>query len=224
MNASVMFAQQIIGDGNVVQENRSVSSFDKIQVDDIINVFLKQGNTESVILESDKNLIPLIEIKVDDNKLYISTKDDAEIKKSTKMNAYVTLKDLKSLEMKGVGNVESQNELKLESLWIENSAVGNLSLELDCDKLTADINSVGSAKFSGTVKNVSIDHNGIGNIKAFDLTADVLKIQSNGVGNSEVNSNNEIYIDLNGIGNVSYKGSAVVKAMNVNGMGKVKKM
>lgn len=224
VSASVVSAQKIKGDGNVVQENRSISSFNKIHVDGVLSVFLKQGDVESVTLESDKNLLPLIEIKVENNKLFIGTREDAQIRKSTKMNVYVTLKNLESLEMSGVGNVESQNQLKLGDLWIENSAVGNLNLDLDCKKLSADINSVGSSQFSGKVLNASIDHNGVGNVKAFDLSADILKIRSNGVGNSEVSSQNEIYIDLNGIGNVLYKGNAVVKALKVNGMGKVKKM
>ncbi|MDQ3020276.1 MAG: DUF2807 domain-containing protein [Bacteroidota bacterium] len=217
-------AQEVKGNGNVVKETRTVPAFDKIEVNGVMNVFLNQSSAESIVVEADKNLQPYIETKVQDNKLIIGTKEDVEIEESTKLNVYVNLKNLTKLEMNGVGNVESQNQLKLSNLTIENNGVGNLKLNLDCEKLKADFNSVGSVTLSGKAGNASIDHNGVGNVKAFGLDADILRIQNNAVGNSEVTCNNEIYIDLNGIGNVSYKGNAVVKALNENGIGKVKKM
>ncbi len=224
INSSDLLAQKIIGDGNVTKEVRTIAPFDKIQLDGVMSIFLKQDDVESITVESDKNLLPLIEAKVQNNKLIIGTRKDAGIKKSTKMNVYISFKNIDFLEMNGVGNVQSQNQLKLGELRIINSAVGNLNLDLDCDNFTADINSVGSAKFSGKTRNAVIDHNGVGSIKAFDLLVGILRIQSNGVGDSEVNSENEIYIDVNGVGIVSYKGNATVKALNVNGLGKVKKM
>lgn len=217
-------AQDISGDGNVVRETRSIGSFDEIQTEGVISVYLKQGDYESVVVETDKNLQFYVQTFVKGNTLTIKNKDEADIEKSTKMNVYVTLKDIKKLEISGVGKIETENQLNLKDLTIDNSGVGSTILDLRCSKLKADINSVGNLTLKGEITNVSIDHNGVGNIKAEDLSAEILRIESNGVGNAEVNSSKEIYINLNGIGNVSYKGNAVVKEMNINGMGKVTKM
>jgi len=203
-------AQSIHGDGNVVQESRSVSSFDKLKLNGVMNVYLNQGNSEFVVVEADKNIISYVETKVKGNSLHIQTKEDVEIKKSTKLNVYVTFKNIDKLELNGVGNVESENQLKLNDLTIINSGVGNLKLNLDCEELNLDMNAVGNSTLIGRVNNAAIDHNGVGNLKAFDLTTNVMNIQSNGIGNSEVSSDDEIYITLNGMGNVSYKGNAVV--------------
>jgi hypothetical protein len=56
------------------------------------------------------------------------------------------------------------------------------------------------------------------------MSAVILKLESNSMGNSSVNASREIYLDLNGMGNVTYKGNAAVKALNENGMGKVNKL
>jgi len=221
---AIVTAQTIRGDGNVVKENRSALAFNQIETNGIMNVYLNQGESESITVEADKNIIPYIETIVSGNELRIGMKEDVEIKKSTKLNVYVTLRSINKLELNGVGNVESQDKLKLNDLTVINSGVGNLKLNLDCEKLKMDMNAVGNVTLTGSVNNASIDHNGVGNLKAFDLSTNTMNIQSNGVGNSEVSSDNEIYINLNGMGNVSYKGNAVVKELNKNGFGNVKKM
>lgn len=217
-------AQSITGDGNVVQETRTADSFNEILAEGVVNIYLSQGSSESVRVEADKNLLPYIITKVKDNKLSIRTKDEIEIEGSTKMNVYVTLKDITKLENNNVGKLETKGQLNLNKLAIYNNAVGSTKLDLNCSDLKVDFNSVGNLTLTGEITNVSIDHNGVGNIDAESLTADVLKIENNGVGNAEVNSSKELYMNLNGIGNISYKGSAVIKEINVNGMGKIKKM
>lgn len=217
-------AQEVKGDGNVVKETRTIDSFNEIVIEGLVSVYLTQGNTESLVVETDKNLQSYVVTKLRGNTLTIKNKEDMEIEKSTKMNVYVTLKDISKLEINSVGKVESKGRLNLSSLKIDANGVGSTKLDLISNKLNVDFNSVGSLTLSGEITNVSIDHNGVGNIKAEDLSAEILKIDNNGVGNAEVNSSKEIYINLNGIGNVSYKGNAVVKEMNINGMGKVTKM
>lgn len=217
-------AQEVKGNGNVVKETRTIDSFNEIVVEGLVSVYLSQGSAESVVVETDKNLQPYVVTKLKGSTLTIRNKDDAEIEKSTKMNVYVTLKDINKLEINNVGKVESNGSLNLSSLKIDANGVGSTKLDLISNKLNVDFNSVGSLTLTGEITNVLIDHNGVGNIKAEDLSAEILKIDNNGVGNAEVNSSKEIYINLNGIGNVSYKGNAVVKEMNINGMGKVTKM
>ncbi|MBL8007316.1 MAG: DUF2807 domain-containing protein, partial [Ignavibacteria bacterium] len=131
----LIFAQKITGDGNVVKEIRSISSFDKIETGGVINVVLIQGNGESLIVESDKNLIPLVQTKVEGSTLFISTKEKTEIEESTKMNVYITFGNLKEIVLTGVGNVNTENPIKSENLTVKNNSVGNMNLKLDCVNL-----------------------------------------------------------------------------------------
>lgn len=224
LNSTLSQSQTVRGDGVVIRENRNIPSFNKIQTGGVLNIFLSQGSIESIVVETDRNLINYVETYVKGEALIIKNKDDVEIKKKTKMNVYITLKDIKKMNIDGVGNVKCQTQLDLATLDLDNNGVGNIQLDLKCDRLKADINSVGGVTLSGRVREVSIDHNGVGNVEAFDLVANILKIHSNGVGNSEVNSEDELYIHLNGIGNVSYKGNAVLKELDIHGRGKVQKM
>lgn len=217
-------SQEVKGNGNVVKEIRKVDSFSEIVAEGVLSVYLSQGNTESIIVETDKNLQPYVITNVKGNSLIIKNKDKTDIEESTMMNVYVTLKDISKLEISGVGKVETKSQLILNELKIDNNGVGNGKLNLKCNKLVADVNSVGNLSLTGEIENAIIQLNGVGNLKAEDLKTEILRIENNGVGNANVNSNKEIYININGIGNVSYKGNAVVKEMNVSGMGKVTKL
>jgi len=220
---SELLAQTVKGDGNVIKQPRSLTSFNEIRIGGTVNVYLSQGSLEAALVETDANLVKYIETNVKDGVLEIGIMHDVEIKKATKIEVYVTLKDVKKISNNGVGNVSTEGTLNVPTLKIESEGVGNFTLSLDCENFSADVNSVGNLTLSGRAANVKIDNNSVGNIKAFDLVAEVLRIQNNGVGNAQVNSSKEIFIDLNGIGNVSYKGDAVVKALNVNGVGKINK-
>lgn len=222
-NVNYLPAQDIKGNGNEIKETRSAGSFDVIENDGVINVFLTQGETESIVVEAARNYLPFIVTEVKDNTLFISMKKGAKIEKSAKLNVYVTFRDLKRIELNSVGNVSSENQLKLKNLTIENNSVGNIRLNIDCNELSIENNSVGNTSLSGNVNNVKIELNSVGNLTASDLKAQNLTIVNNAVGNVNVNAEKEIYITQNGTGNITYSGNAEVKKLEKNGSGNVKK-
>lgn len=216
-------AQDLKFNGNDIKETRSVRSFDVIENNGVVNVFLTQSETESVVVEADRNLLPVIVTEVKDNTLFISTKKDTKIDKSVKLNVYVSFRNLKKLELNSVGNVSSENQLKLKNLSIENNSVGNITLNIDCNELSLENNSVGNTTLTGKVNNAKIELNSVGNLTASDLKAQNLTIVNNAVGNAGVNAEKEIYITQNGMGSITYSGNAEVKKLENNGTGIVRK-
>ena len=53
----------IYGSGDVITEDRSVSDFNKLKVSSGIDVIIKYGNSESLEIKADDNLIEHIKIK-----------------------------------------------------------------------------------------------------------------------------------------------------------------
>lgn len=223
-SASESKSQTVKGNGDIAKETRSISSFSKLELNSVMNVFLKQTSSESVTIEADKNLIPFIKTYVKESTLIIEIEKDIKFDGYEKMNVYVSLVDLNNLENNSVGNVKTENQLNLSSLTIENNSVGNLDLDLNCKNLNTEINSVGNVSLSGKADNVSIENNSVGNLDAMDLAAVNLTIESNSVGNSNVYATGEISIEANGVGNVIYKGDPTVKSLKKNGVGNVKKL
>ncbi len=216
-------SEKISGNGNVVKQNREVSSFNSVNASGVFNIHLAQGDAESLVIETDENLMSYLETKVEDSTLYIDVKKHINIRHARKKNVYVTFKKIDRLKITTVGNVETDGMLHFNELNLEHSGVGNMKLELDCNKLIADIHSVGDVTLKGKVVDAEIKNSSVGNTNASELIVDKLQINNNSVGNVEVHAEKEISIHSSGVGNLTFSGNAVVKELSSSGIGKVSK-
>ncbi|GAA4271432.1 head GIN domain-containing protein [Aquimarina gracilis] len=222
---STTFSQKNIkGNGNVIKQERTVSSFDEIIIKGVFNVHLAQGNEEFVMVEADENLQPIITVENQGNALVLGWKKGKNVRNKTKMNIYVTLKDIQKLKIEGVGSVKTASTLSLKKLKLMVSGVGNTALKLNCDTLDGNINALGTLTLEGNVDRVTLNNSGIGYVKAFDLIAKKLELNNSGIGKVEVYADETIDITSSGIGSVRYKGNAQNKNIDSKGLGKVTKV
>lgn len=208
---------------DLTTEDRSISEFSELSVQGVFNLYLSQGNKESMRIEADEETMEKIITKNVGNKLIIELEEGFELFDREEINIYVTIKDLESFEFEGVGNIKTEEVLRLEDLELKGDGVGNTKLELEADRIDAEFNIVGNVTLSGKVETIDLNNNGLGNVDASNLKAQYLTLNSNGIGNVEVYSEKEISITANGIGKVTYDGNAEVKNMNRSGIGKVEK-
>ncbi len=216
-------AQDVKGNGKVMKEDRDTDAFSAIEIDGVFHVYLTQGNTESVRLEADENLLDLIETINEGDKLIVRVKDGVEFKKAKKTDVYITLRNINDLDIGGVVQLESTTPITAKQLTLEIGGVCNVEMDVACDYFEVQADMVGSLKLRGSAKEAVIENNGVGSLKAFDLQVDKLTLENSGVGSAEVNAQQEISIDASGIGSVRYKGDPTVKSMSSSGLGSVKK-
>lgn len=205
----------------LMSEQREIDAFNKIEVEGVFNVFLIQGNHESVKVESDKSILPLVLTEVKNNVLTIKLKANSSINKMKKINVYVTFVDLSELSTKGAGMLSCANKLHFNDLELDLKGAGAIHLELEANRLNIDTEIVGVLFLAGRANVVNLDHKGIGAIEAFDLKAEKLSLKSDGVGKAEVYASKELRIKAKGLGSVEYKGNPAVKNIQNEGFGKV---
>ncbi|MCW3084661.1 MAG: hypothetical protein JWP12_2027 [Bacteroidetes bacterium] len=214
-------ANKIKGDGKVTSDVRTISSFHAIDVEGVFNVILQQGDKESVKVETDENIQPIVITEVKNDTLRVKLKEDYSIRNFQKIDVYVTLADITGLKTAGVGTLKCQAPLRLKQLTFTTEGVGTTNLNIIGDELIVKSEIVGALNLSGAVKNVTIHHSGVGMIEAFNLKAENLSLTTDGVGAAEVFASNEININASGIGSVKYKGGALTKNIKSDGVGKV---
>ena len=214
-------SNKVKGYGKVKSEIRDVSSFNKIEVDGVFNIILSQSDKESVKIETDENIQPLILTSVENEILKIKMKDSTSIGKMKKINIYISFADISKLNTNGVGSLKCSNKLNLKEFELEAKGVGATDLTIDADKLTINSEIVGVLMLSGNVKEVSINNKGLGSISAFDLKAENLSLHSEGIGAAEVYASNELNVNVSGLGSVKYKGNPKTKNIKNEGLSKV---
>ena len=205
---------KIEGSGNVVTKDVAVQPFDQLEANGIFNVVLTQGNKESLKIEAEDNLQPLFEVKNEGGKLMVDMKKDSHFNSKKKMTVYITFKNLKSMDLKMVGNVTSTGNLNFGDLSLANKSVGSVDLALSAQKLDINNKSVGNLKLSGKAENAVIRSNSVGAIKASDLLVQTMDIDNDGVGSAEVNAVKELKVKDSFLGKVKNTGSATAKRIN----------
>jgi len=205
---------KIEGSGNVITKDVAIQPFDQLEASGVFNVVLTQGSKESLKIEADDNLQPLFEVKNEGSKLVVDMKKDSHFNSTKKMTVYITFKNLKSMDLKMVGNVSSSGNLNFGDLSLANKSVGSVDLALSAQKLDINNKSVGNLKLSGKAENAVIRSNSVGAIKATDLLVQIMDIDNDGVGAAEVNAVKELKVKDSFLGKVKNAGSATAKRIN----------
>jgi hypothetical protein len=208
------------GDGKVTKETRAVSSFDAIEVSGAFKVYLKQGNTEELIVEADDNILPVIRTEVRGNTLVIDTRKP--ISHVTSMNVYITFKDLKKAELSGAVDIITESKLNLNEFGLHTSGASDTKMELSAKKLVLDCSGASKLKLTGSATDVSADLSGACDIYAYDLLTENFILDMSGAGKAQINVSKKISAEISGAGSVRYKGSPTIVNQSVSGAGSIK--
>ena len=183
-------------------------------------MFLKQGNTPSIELEADDNLLPYIETKIEGDELHLSPKKGYNINPSKPITVWITLATLKEISASGQVDLVTEGAFKGSSLEANFSGRVDAQLDLQYDKLEVSMSGSGKMKLNGRANKAEISLSGSGEIDAPDMEANNMEIAISGSGNANVNVSKKLDIAISGSGNVKYKGAASVQ-QSVSGRGKV---
>lgn len=209
--------------GNVVRQTRPVPAFNRLRIEGVFDVHLRQGHREALQIEAREGMLSHITSQTHDGTLELGMSRHLRMRK-TRIKVYITVRDLEKLTIGGVASVQSDAPLQLGQLDLEQHSVGTTQISLRCDRLTARITGVGALQLTGSGRQVDMHNTGVGAIRAAGFEAEVLRVENTGVGDVEVNARREISIHSSGVGNVRYKGLAAVKEMHSSGVGRVRKM
>ena len=224
------FAQRwetIKGNGVVKKETREVSDYTSLVSQGSMNVQIAYGNSNSIVVEADENLLPHIETVVENGKLLIRSKKNVNLKSKSKMVVYVSMTKINSLQLSGSGNINGDgafiNSGKTE---IAVSGSGNIKLSFDSfNELDLALSGSGNMDLKGNAaKNIDASVSGSGNIECSNISSNDVVAKLSGSGNIKVYANNSIDAKISGSGNVYYKGNASNINSKIAGSGKVLRM
>jgi len=159
---SYSLSAQIRGDQNVIRKSRNVGTFHSVVVKNGIDAFIQQGNTQSIEIETDNNLHEYLMTEVNGGVLKIYF--DRNISSRRASNAYITVTDLKLLEVSGGGDVESTETIKVGDIEISVSGGGDLNFDLEANNLECNVSGGGDAEMATKAQSVKINISGGGDL------------------------------------------------------------
>lgn len=218
--ASTACGSTIRGSGNVVTEERAVSGFNRVALSGIGSVEIIQGDTESVVVEAEDNILPLITTEVQDGTLIISQEKNRNINPTKPIQYTVNIIEVNGLSSLGSGDLGAVT-LETNTLNLDLSGSGGIDVtSLDADSLTVTITGSGLVGVSGQVNDQQLDLSGSGEYRASELTSKIANISVSGSGKAVVAVDDTLDAAISGSGIVSYYGDPVVTS-SVSGSGAI---
>lgn len=221
------FAQleTITGNGNVKKETREVSGFTGVALSGNINVQLAYGNSNSITVEGDENLLPYIETKVEGGVLQVKRMNKIrEFKTQNKLIVYVSLTKLTELKVSGSGNINGSGDFSNDGKTnISVSGSGNINVGINSfNETNIAISGSGNVTLKGkSTNNIDATISGSGSIDCSDVSCNDVFAHVSGSGNIKVYANKSIDARVSGSGNIYYKGSATNINLKSSGSGKI---
>lgn len=205
---------KIEGSGNMVTKTVNIQSFDQLDVTGVFNLKLSQGDKEELKIEADDNLQRLFEVKNEGSKLIVSMAKDSNFNSKKTLKVYITFKKLKTMNLKTVGNITSEQNLSFDNVDIDTKSVGSVDLKLTAQSINLDNKSVGDVTLNGKADNAIIRNKSVGSLMAGDFVVQTMDIDNHGVGSAQVNATKTIKVKDSFLGKVTNKGAAPIRRMN----------
>lgn len=210
------------GDGNVVKQERKISSFSGIEVGGAFKVFLTQGESESLTVEADENLMDIISTEVHGKTLKINTTKD--IQDSKVLNVYITFKMIDELDVSGACQLSSENKFKLGDLNLDCSGASDVTLKMSATDIELDCSGASQVDLFGTGEFLSLDLSGASNLDASDFEVGTCDADVSGASHGKIMVRSELSAEVSGAGSLKYSGDPVIKSHEVSGAGSLKKL
>ena len=210
----------VAGSGNLVTEMREVSGFDRVALEGCGDLTIIQGDTESLVIKAEDNIMPKIKSVVKDGTLILGLdKDPFETFRLTESIEYtLTARRISGLSLAGSGSISSA-EIRTDDMDISIAGSGDVTIDyLDGESLSVAIAGSGDCEVSGNVSRQVVSIAGSGDYTSRDLKSEVGAVSISGSGDAVVWTTESLNVDINGSGDVSYRGSpSVAKAVNGSG-------
>lgn len=210
---------------------RDVGSFNRVAHRGIGELYITQGDHDSVTVDAPDYVAQRVITRVQDGMLGIRFDfnwwDWLDVRfwglPGNPIRVRVTMKEICGIALAGAGNVKV-GPVQTGHLDITLTGTGNISVQsLTAESLAVNLKSLGNVEASGRVTAQDVSLTGAGNYRADDLESQSARVQVTGLGNARVRVSDALEAEINGLGNIEYFGQPRV-SQRVNGLGRVNQM
>ncbi len=191
---------EVRGSGNRQTQKREVAPFTSISTEGAFTIEVVCQKDQSLEIEADDNVLPLITANVSGNVLTLNNSKSYSVNQPIVVR--ISVPNLEGLTVNGAGKLDI-------------SRVSN-------DRLEIDANGAPSISVSGSTKLIDIDTNGAAKIDTHNLRAARAVVESKGVSKIDLGVSDQLDVTVSGPSQVTYRGDPVVNK-TINGPGKIEK-
>lgn len=209
------------GNGNIKTETRNVGNFNAIKSSGSIDIEITSGDTYSVSVEDDENILPVIITEVENGTLNVTYKDNTSIN-NDHAKVYIQTPSLEKVISSGSANIIIIDAIKNNNqIEVSVSGSGNIEGGVDAPKINASIGGSGNINLKGRTKDFEAKVSGSGDLDCSGLQSENTTVSVSGSGNAHVFASVHLTARASGSGDVRYRGNPSSPEIHSSGSGSV---
>lgn len=226
--STVTFAQSktVVNDPDAKTRTLN-ATFSAINVTDGISLYISQADEESLAIsfsdekyeERFKTVVEAGVLKIYFDNNGINWSDNSR----RKLKAYVSFKTLEKLVAAGGADVRIADAINVNDLNVKFTSGATCDGKIVGKHLTVDQNSGSVLNISGKADKFTIEVSSGAIFKGYDFATDFCDAKASSGGSIRLSVQKELTAEANSGGGIHYKGSAVIKDINISSGGIVKK-
>jgi len=199
--------------GAIVQQEFELETFDKITVYERIELIVKDGPTQKVVVETGEYLLNDIEVKVENGELILENRNACNLTRAYGITkVFVSSPNLTQIRNSSGLTVSSDGVLNYSSLKLVSEDFnatyvthtdGDFNLQVNCNRLDIVVNNLSSVFISGSVNNLFIGfYSGDARFEGANLVAQNINIFQRSSNDMIVNPQQSLTGEIRGTGDV----------------------
>jgi hypothetical protein len=215
--------------GDLATETRTTDSFTSIEVSDAISVYITQGDTEQVTVETSRSFLKHIETTVSGGVLHISVDRSFYLLRPHRepdIKVYITMRTLTGINSSGACEISCTGNFETENLRIELSGASKFDCaSIDASSVIIDASGASEISLSGTALNMNISSmSGASELKCFALVCEYIYMDLSGASEAVVNVNTGLNVIASGASVIKYIGSPTTIKQDLSGASELIKL
>lgn len=190
----------VSGSGRVTSESRPVGHFKEIELSGSGELIVEQTDSESVSVEAEDNLLPLITVEVSGDRLNLGFRNGVNVRPTKPIVFRVNVKELTGLALSGSGSAKLT--------------------KIETPRLVVRISGSGEVHISGKADKQEVHISGSGSYSAEHLASKDATIEISGSGSAAVDASEHLEASISGSGSIEYAGNPSVN-QHISGSGSV---
>jgi|GEM_PF-2060745 len=140
------------------------------------------------------------------------------------INVYITIRELKGLEVSGAVEVVSKNKLTCSRLNIDLSGAVETQLELSAGTVSVETSGAVELDLKGDCNHLEVETSGAAEVRAQDFKAESCSVETSGASSIDVRASKVLRISSSGASNVTYRGEPEKLEVETSGASEVRKI
>lgn len=206
--------------GIVVTKKHTIHDIKTIEASGNFYLKVRQADTESLVIEADKNIMPFVQVDVVDHVLKINIKDDVRLELNNSITCYINVKNVQTI--KQAGAITLDIEVDNEELSLESSGSSTTFGSITTKKLSITARGYAKIDLGGKTSSQNLVISGSVTYDGTDLESEICKLKVSGNADVTVKASKEITGSVSGSSVLYYIGKPKIN-VSTSGFSSIKK-